>query len=387
MRKLKRKCWEKVLWSAILVLVCSNFFFHKTCNQAAESMETIPADEMDVQKLGRTLYNTNQGILYCNYTASGIAFYFRGRQLDVKFVTDPKNKNDQKKRAWVGVFLDGNQKPDRRFSLGQEEQSIPVFRSKQKKTVRIEIRKLSEAKDGKLGIQELRMDHEAKMMATEPRKRKIEFIGDSITCGYGIEGQESDPFDTSQENGMLTYAAQTANMLQADFSVVAVSGIGVYSSVTKDGTRNTKILMPKIYPYTDVLLQKSQGLYIYKKWDFTEWAPDVIVINLGVNDATYVKQSVVRREQFGKAYAKFLEIVRKKNRTAKIFCAIRADKQFLFEEIQRQVAQTKDKNMIALMLPNTIKEDGYGANRHPNEKTHLRMAQALTQMIKEQMKW
>ena len=53
------------------------------------------------------------------------------------------------------------------------------------------------------------------------------FIGNSITCGYGTE--TTDPyehFSYDNENHTLTYAYLAARDLDADFHVVARSGIG-----------------------------------------------------------------------------------------------------------------------------------------------------------------
>ncbi|MBQ5549197.1 MAG: lipase, partial [Prevotella sp.] len=62
-------------------------------------------------------------------------------------------------------------------------------------------------------------------------ERTIEFIGNSITCGYGNEAiVASDPFEYETENHYLTYAQLTCRALEARAHVVARSGIGVYRS-------------------------------------------------------------------------------------------------------------------------------------------------------------
>ena len=60
-------------------------------------------------------------------------------------------------------------------------------------------------------------------------ERRIEFIGNSITCGYGVESNDrNDPFTYETENHFYTYAAKTARALNAQHLVVARSGIGIY---------------------------------------------------------------------------------------------------------------------------------------------------------------
>ena len=59
-------------------------------------------------------------------------------------------------------------------------------------------------------------------------ERKIEFIGNSITCGYGVESiTKEDPFEDETENHYMTYATLTAKALNAQHTAIARSGIGV----------------------------------------------------------------------------------------------------------------------------------------------------------------
>lgn len=106
---------------------------------------------------------------------------------------------------------------------------------------------------------------------------KIEFIGNSITCGYGIE--DTNPqcgFSYDTENHTLTYAHRTARALNADYNVVARSGIGIYRNYGSPRQGDIKT-MPHEYDYT--------MLYNHDlKWDFSKFTPDIVCINLGTND-------------------------------------------------------------------------------------------------------
>ena len=74
------------------------------------------------------------------------------------------------------------------------------------------------------------LDENAKMLeAPVIPERKIEFIGNSITCGYGVEDTDrADHFQDETCNHYYTYANLTAQALGAIHQVVARSGIGVY---------------------------------------------------------------------------------------------------------------------------------------------------------------
>ena len=110
--------------------------------------------------------------------------------------------------------------------------------------------------------------------------RKIEFIGNSITCGYGIEGDGTEKtFLFSKQNFYYTYAAIAARNLGAQCQVCARSGIGLYRNYAG---KSPEQIMPNIYPHTFYTTQGEQ-------WDFSLFQPDVVCVNLGCNDTSVGK--------------------------------------------------------------------------------------------------
>ena len=93
---------------------------------------------------------------------------------------------------------------------------------------------------------------------------KLEFIGDSITCGYGIEGiWEIDTFTTQQERPDKAYAFRTAKALGAQVQLCSWSGIGITSGYVDPETVNlpdTNWLMQSVWPYTDKSLSLRLGI-------------------------------------------------------------------------------------------------------------------------------
>ncbi|MEZ4766461.1 MAG: GDSL-type esterase/lipase family protein [Calditrichia bacterium] len=104
-------------------------------------------------------------------------------------------------------------------------------------------------------------------------RRKIEFIGDSITCGFGNEAASETSFLLQQRMATGQFAAQsrpeTGRGISRSF---AFPGRGVHRNY--DGSRTGLLpeLFEQIYPQSP------------KKWNFSQWQPDVAVINLGTND-------------------------------------------------------------------------------------------------------
>jgi lysophospholipase L1-like esterase len=130
-----------------------------------------------------------------------------------------------------------------------------------------------------------------------PFKRWIEFIGDSITCGYGVLGKSAScSFSADTENEALAYGALTASALSAGHSSVAFSGIGIY----RNSAGKTEEQMP-------VRFFRTLANDATAEWDF-HITPDVVVINLGTNDFTGGAPSA----EYEKAYTEFLTTLRTK---------------------------------------------------------------------------
>ena len=67
----------------------------------------------------------------------------------------------------------------------------------------------------------------ATLQAPDPRDRRLLFIGDSITAGFGVLCNDSDaPFTPETESAWHAYAAVASRALDSDAHVIAYSGKG-----------------------------------------------------------------------------------------------------------------------------------------------------------------
>ena len=104
-----------------------------------------------------------------------------------------------------------------------------------------------------------------KPVRTSAKKHRIEFLGDSITAGFGVESGNTNTYS------YYSYANFTADKFDADYYSVANGG-WCFSP-----TLNAGHCIASIYE------KQSQNLSM-GDWDFSRWQPDVVVINLGTND-------------------------------------------------------------------------------------------------------
>lgn len=350
---------------------------------------SFKANENVTRIIGRT--KVIDDIRYINYSCSGIEFEFTGTSASVVLITD-RSKWDEINKAWVAVFIDDEAVPSKRFSLERDEDIYKLYESSIPRKVKIRLMKMSEAAYAKVGIKEIITEGTSEIVPTRNKKRRIEFIGDSLTCGYGIEGASSDLFTTAQENPWEAYAAKTARYFDADFNLVSWSGIGIISFWTDQDEPNTKEwLMPDLYKYTDGGMDRALGKKEYEVWDNRKFEPNLIIINLGTNDSSYTKGIREREENFSEGFYKFLEQVRACNPHAEIICTLGAMVHELCPEVETTVngikSKTKDKKIHTMFFEVQAESDGIGANGHPSLKTQDKMSKKLIEKVKEVMEW
>lgn len=211
--------------------------------------------------------------------------------------------------------------------------------------------------------------------ANEKHNVKIEFIGNSITCGYGIEDNNKDNgFSYDTENHTLTYAYQAARELNADFNVVARSGIGIYRNYGSPIEGDTKT-MPLEYDYT--LLYNHDY-----KWDHSSFHPDIICINLGTNDTSEGKYDISLYERH---YRDFLAHLRQLHPDSKIVlltgCMLQEPALTDVKEVLDRLAQ-EDPNTYRFDMSPQTGELGYGASYHPSRLQADKMASELTPFLR-----
>ena len=352
-------------------------------------MTTYPADSKHVRTIGRSLFR--DGIRYLSWSCSAVEFMFTGTEGTAEIWTDWVLDEPWKGifQAYLAVFVNDESEPRLRFPIDEGTKQYPIYKSDKAEAVKIRIVKLSEAAFDKIGIVGISADGE--ISPTAPLPCRMEFIGDSITCGFGIEGKSGEEnFRTETENPWINYAALTARNLGADFHLISWSSIGVYSSDCKDENAekpNDGWVMPMLYDYTDIGLEGTLGMEEKIPWNFAEREPQVIVVNLGTNDALFTKNIPQRVEEFEKAYGKFIEKIREKNSSAYIICALGMMGDELFPAIEKAVNRIGDGRVFALKFDVQREEDGIGSEGHPNSVTHRKAAERLIQKVSEITGW
>ncbi|SHJ10633.1 GDSL-like Lipase/Acylhydrolase family protein [Dethiosulfatibacter aminovorans DSM 17477] len=343
--------------------------------------ETRPT-ESRVKKCGRTFYHND--ILWLSLSGTGMEFEADGSFCDMTFVGDASSA-----RVWVddlqsriGIHVDGQLVED--FLMDEEVKTVRLFHGEDKKR-RVRVVKLSESAYSTIGVRGIKTDGN---VSPAPEKGlKIEFIGDSITCGYGVEGANNDLAKTSNENFAKSYAYLAAEKLDADYSAVAYSGYGVISGHTTYGHRQPLRSVPRYYSkfgnsggtFSDGMSPSDVA------WDHREFVPDIVVINLGTNDYFYTGDDTVKTREFMEGYIDFLKMVRNKNQNAYMLCTLGMVGDELFGRIEEAVAffsrEFEDDRISCMKFDDRLPEDGYGVMMHPSAITHEKAAEKLVSHV------
>ncbi len=350
-------------------------------------MKSYEPVEENVRIHGRTVYD--DGSLWLGLSATGVGFNFRGSKVEFILHGDDVPV-DSKSGQRFAIFVDG-QRYDDVFLNDDKSQTVSLELNKGRHTVRL--LKASECSAGTAKLDEIRTDSRWIRPEFKP-KHTIEFIGDSLTCGYGVESaKQSDGFQLAQEDATKTFAYKTAEFFDADASLVCYSGCGVLSGYSSDTSKpETYNLMPNFYELTGhCFFSMDKKLIDDVKWDFEE-LPELIVINLGTNDELYFGKDAKRQEAFKKAYVSFMKRVRKLNPDSHIMSAVGLCGEELFDYVDAAVKsyqkESGDKNVSSLRLDEIDRKvDGAGADGHPKEVTHDKAVLQLTQKIEEEMGW
>jgi lysophospholipase L1-like esterase len=254
------------------------------------------------------------------------------------------------------------------------------------------------------------------------RTRRIEIIGDSISCGYGVLGADGAcPFTYGTQRHSLSYGALAARTLDAELTSVCVSGKGLTRNENgDDGGQPTRDpayppgtsanAMPQLYGKLDPTKPTYDALYVAHPdvpdmpndpagiaiAPSPDTAPQVVVVNLGTNDFNFD----VRDDVFVATGIDLLQRVRSIYPEAHLFFAlspmlsdslgaeIRTRAAAALRTIVDSAVQRGDKRAYYMQfIEQRQARDGLGCSGHPSPRTHELAASQLVQAIQSKLCW
>ena len=218
--------------------------------------------------------------------------------------------------------------------------------------------------------------------APEKKDIYIEFVGDSYSCGDGAIGTYTPGVKWLAEEDSATHAFTyyTAQELDADYSIVARGGIGLYTGVSaEEGTWNA-VSMPGIYQNVSGY-NSNNGAYGFER------EPDVVVIELGANDSV----NASKKAEWTGLMKAFVKVVREKNPNASILLTSHAP--IAYSALMDVVKQLQAENAVTYAKLHTFFYDFLGTGSaalatqyagHIGVDDNIAFAKALANFIKSE---
>ena len=259
-----------------------------------DGLKFYSADNSNIRYVGRVDFSNK---LKPRIWAPGVYIQakFKGPQCEIILNDEALGGNNLN---YLEIVIDGN-KPYRIQTTGKENvikgpEGLPDGEHT------ILICKDTESNIGYIDFVGFRCE-ELLTLPARPR-RKIEYFGDSITSGTGMD-QSVLPCGKGkwydQHNAYMSYGPRTARNLNADWQLTALAGIGLVHSCC-----DLKVVLPQIVDKTFIVADSIT-------WNFKNYQPDVVTICIGQNDgpqqdstvycSTYIKMLSAMRQHYPKA--------------------------------------------------------------------------------------
>lgn len=365
------KMWKNMglLWSGLLGMACQG---------AAENWLVLSATDPMVRYEGRVQQLAGGEVVFA-WSGTGVRVRFQGTALDVRMACA-----DNYFQVWVDgeksgvISCDGEERYTLAENLQPGEHEIEFY-------------KRTEARVGTVVVSEFYVNgtHAAK----PPQERsapRIEFVGNSITCGYGVLGSEADKkFNAKQEDYASSAMGVAARLLNADSRTLCYSGRGM----VQNGDGSKEGLIPELYR------QIVPGQMA--KWDFSKWQADLVVVDLGTNDfyssppdsAGFVRatQAFVRDVMAVYPLAKVVLVDGPMmtddfplDSLGKPYASLSLCRRYLDAAAQILRSEGAQVDRISLSPQGKL---GYGSKHHPNQAQSVYNGKELAQGIRDYMGW
>jgi lysophospholipase L1-like esterase len=214
--------------------------------------------------------------------------------------------------------------------------------------------------------------------------RKLMFVGDSVTCGTGVNNNATCTPDPENPDSDVynSYGLLLGRRLDAETQLVCYGGRGVVRDY-RGLTIEDNVLNAPQFLSLSVPSDAPEGRAV---WDATRFQPDAILFSLGTNDFSLQKTKPLDEPQWIDAYIGLLRSARTLYPRAKFLVtegAIVTDP-LLRSMLQKAVAQSADP--LVIYVPSQH-YPGNGCNGHPTAAQHLQMSDDLEPIFRTQLGW
>lgn len=245
----------------------------------------------------------------------------------------------------------------------------------------------TETWQGTMAVLGVRLPPGGRLLPAAPfPRRKLLFLGDSVTCGSGTERAFSCAKDgIASSNGAASYGMLLGRATDAQSHLVCYGGRGL---VRDWRGRRDVYTVPEIFDLA--VPDEPKG----PAWDHARYVPDAVVVSIGTNDFNLAIGPFPEREEYVAAYVAFLEAIRARYPQAVVLVtegAIvndggdgRKQKTTLASYLADAVAKVADPRIRT--VPSTH-YPGDACDAHPSAAEHAAMARDFEPVLREALGW
>ncbi len=343
--------------------------------QAQTAENFYPASNSAFTYMGRTMQS--QETVKYNWPGVTVFADFTETELGIKIKGGARN--------YFNVWVDD--RPEQVLHAGNDT----VWWYPEKLSKGLHQLRIVKRTEGNMGIAEFSgifLDKNGKLQKPAPLpERKILFVGNSITCGYGTEGKnKSEHFKPATENCEKSYATIVTRAFNAQYHLISHSGLGMIRNYGDKDMISTKIKpMPARLEY---LLDEDST----RTYELQNYVPDAIVVNLGTND--FSTQPFPYEADFIRAGKKLVTKLKQEFPDAKIICITGPMiNEPCFSYTKKMVEQLRDElktqDIAFVGIPNNLlnTEEDLGSDWHPSYRGQLKSAHMIIPVLGTMLNW
>jgi len=287
-------------------------------------------------------------------------------------------------KSRLGLTLDGTLLG--RVSVPSIEAEVPLVSGLSFGRHRLTLEHLTETWIGVVTVSGLKAQAGRVVQAAPLAARRLLFIGDSVTCGEGVDRTEDCRKGPDWWNSAGSYGVLTATELGAQVHLVCYGGRGLI----RDWQGKSDVLNAPQFFQMAVAEDPAKVT-----WDHKAYVPDAVVVSLGTNDFSLGIGALPDEESFVSAYVRFVAAIRAECPEALIVLTegaivndeadpARPQRTLLRRYLQNTMRLAKDTELVIF---NDQVRPGDACDAHPTGAEHQALARSLAAFLSQRLGW
>lgn len=326
-------------------------------------------------------------------TAKGAGFSWSGSGFQVSFEGTSCKARLSSTGAILAITVDNIARPPLDLTRPVKDTLVDLASGLREGRHLVEVGKATEATVGTLLVGQILVEGKPSSLPAA-KNRRIQFVGNSITCGYGIlDSVKEHGFSPATQDYFATFASLAAENLRAEAQTVCISGRGL----ARNYDRSTTGTLPSMYDRSGIEPDS-------RPWLHSRWKPDVVVVDLGTND--FATAPLPDSAKWESVWLEFLDLLRRRNGETPVVLAngpmlsdywpqdsagkplpALARVRTHLRNVAKAAKAKGFRSVTVLDLTPNSADRGYGADWHPNRAQAALNGQELTEHLKRIMGW